>query len=100
MAIKSIDEIMQSVNNVLGESNSDDSLALIEDISDTLNDYETRTHSDIDWEQRYNENDAQWRQRYRERFFSGTNDDNDFGDDKDINEPEQKLTFESLFKEG
>lgn len=96
MAVKTIAEIMEQINAQLGESTDDSVLTLIEDVSDTLNDYETRVSDSTDWRQRYEENDAQWRQRYKDRFFSVNNNDED---EEDIEEPEEikPLTYDSLF---
>ena len=38
MAIKTKDELIQSLNAVLGDNASDEALALMEDVSDTLDD--------------------------------------------------------------
>lgn len=97
MAIRTRDEILSSVTARFGEDTSDETLALIEDITDTLTDLENKNNSEENWEQRYRENDAAWRKKYRDRFFSG-----DSGDDTD--EPEQakpnNYSYENLFKEG
>ena len=91
MAIKTREEIMESLNTVLGENPSDEGLALLGDVTDTLNDYETN-------KQTADEIDKKWRKKYRERFFNDNNGDDD--DDDDNNTVSDKpLTFESLFKE-
>ena len=99
MAIKTKDELIQSLNAVLGDNASDEALALMEDVSDTLDDSTAR--GTVDWEQKYRENDAAWRARYRDRFMN--NDDNNATPDIDpiINPaPAERPTFENLFKEG
>lgn len=89
--IKSKDEILQAITAAIG---SDDAgLTLIEDITDTLGDLETKAADVTNWESKYNELDQSWRQRYHDRFSEGT-------DAPPAPEPaETKLTFESLFKE-
>lgn len=99
MAIKTKDELIQSLNAVLGDNASDEALALMEDVSDTLDDNAAK--GAIDWEQKYRENDAAWRTRYRDRFMN--NADNNAQPDIDpiINPaPAERPTFENLFKEG
>lgn len=99
--IKSKDDILAQLKEVLGESSSNDnSIALIEDISDTLDDT-------TDWKQKYEENDKMWKKKYTDRFFSGTKvdtTDSNESDTSDLNEEEEEstteLTYESLFKEG
>lgn len=68
MAVRTRDELMEMVRNRIGEDNSDEALAMLEDMTDSLNDYEARINEAGDWRNKYEENDAAWRQRYRERF--------------------------------
>ena len=71
MAIRTREEILAGLRDIMGDDgNSDSGLALLDDISDTLSDYEKRTKDSTDWEQKYKENDETWRQRYHERFFN------------------------------
>lgn len=92
MAIRSIDELMTTVRARVGDDTSDEALAFVEDMSDTL----TSLSEGEDWRQRYEQNDAEWRQKYRDRFFNP-----DKPEPAPDPEPEvkEKLTFENLFKE-
>lgn len=98
MAVKSKDELLESLKQRFGEDNSDEALSFIEDVTDTFGDYETRLNEAGDWKTKYEENDAEWRQKYKDRFFSG---------DAGISEPlpetdvdETKITsYEQLFTE-
>lgn len=73
MAVRSSQEIMNSLKGIIGENNSDEALSLIEDVADTMRDYETRVGED--WKSKYEENDSMWRNKYKERFFSGNDPD-------------------------
>lgn len=96
--IKTKDEILNAIKERFGEDTSDETLSLIEDVSDTLDDYETRTNDSTDWKTKYEENDKTWRERYRDRFFSGETDDNDIEEPDDIDDDTpDKRTFEDLF---
>lgn len=96
MAILKKDEIMQSIRDRIGADTSDEALAFIENIEDTLNDYENKTKNDgVDWREKYEQNDAEWRKRYRERFFSGS----PVEEQEEPIETPKRLTFEQLFKE-
>lgn len=99
MAIKTKDELIQSLNDVLGDNASDEALALMEDLSDTMDDNAAK--GAVDWEQKYRENDAAWRARYRDRFMNNA-DNNDQPDVDTIitPAPAERPTFENLFKEG
>lgn len=99
MAIRTREEILNSVRGVIGESADDQTLELLDDITDTLTDLENRANNDGEnWEQRYRENDAEWRKKYRDRFFSGKTSED--AEDEPEHEPRKNYTFESLFKEG
>lgn len=101
MAVKTKEEILEAIKGKIGEDTSDETIALLEDISDTLNDYDTKTKDSTEWKTKYEENDKAWREKYTNRFFN--NDGNDDGESgNDI--PDELLgdtptTFESLFEE-
>ena len=96
--IKSKDEIISMISQQIGEDNSDEAISLLEDINDTLNDYETKTNDSTNWKQKYEDNDKEWRERYKERFMSGSSDEID---EDIIDEPtERKYTFDELFTKG
>lgn len=95
MAVKSREEIMGQLNQILGEKSDDDTLTFIGDLTDTISDYETRLGDTTNWKEKYETNDADWRKKYRERFFSGEGTEESEPDPPDN---DKKLTFESLFK--
>lgn len=74
MAVKTRDELLGYLNTLTSDSSDDSTLEIIQDFTDTLNNYETISQEN--WKQKYEENDAQWRKKYRDRFF-GKSDDND-----------------------
>ena len=95
MAVKSKEELLNQINSIVGE-NSDDAISLIEDISDTIDDYETKVTGDgVDWKTKYEENDRSWRDKYTSRFFDK--------EDDDINNPKspapKKYNYDDLFSE-
>lgn len=84
MSIRTKDEIMASVKAKFGEDTSDEAIALIEDISDTLD----ATKDGTDWKLKYEEleksSDAKlkeldnnWRTKYTSRFFDSECDEED-----------------------
>ena len=95
--IKTKEEIISAIKERIGEDTSDQSLALLEDVTDTLSDYETKVSDTTDWKTKYEENDASWRQKYRDRFMSGSSDEDDSSDDKEDEKPAPK-TFADLFE--
>ncbi len=100
MAVRTKEELLASLRANLTDETADDSIALIEDISDTLTDAETRANGDgINWEQKYRENDANWRKRYTERFYNTEVEGEPEGAQTGEQE-KRRLTYENLFKEG
>lgn len=95
--VKTTSEILEAIRTVIGDNNDDSSLTLIEDVTDTLNDFDNRTKDSTDWKNKYAELDKEWRKKYRDRFFSETNDNDDIDIDEDECKPKVR-TFESLFE--
>lgn len=98
MAVRTREEILESIRTRVGEATDDDTIAFIEDVTDTLTDLETKANgSGEDWEKKYRENDESWRKKYTERFFS-KDPEPDPDPDPDP-EPEPVKTYADLFKE-
>lgn len=97
MAVLSFDELIAKIKTKIGDDTSDESIELLEDVSDTFK----ANNDGEDWKTKYEENDKEWRKKYVERFSgsgSGVHDDDD-DDDDDDGDNEEKTTFEELFKE-
>lgn len=93
------EELIASLKTMLGDDSSDESLSLLEDVSDSMEvdaDVASLNQQIDDWKNKYETNDAQWRQKYRDRFY-GEVDESEEESMKDSFAP-KKLTFESLFK--
>lgn len=100
MAVRTKDELLELVKNRIGEDNSDEALAFIEDITDTFSDLEAKASTD--WKEMYDALNNEWRERYKARFFSAPVDvkEDDFVDDvNDVEEETKDLTFDALFEE-
>lgn len=100
MAVRKIEEILDSVKTKIGDATDDETISFIEDISDTLNDYETRVKENGDWKTKYDELDKNWRERYRDRFFNQERkEDEKVKEFKEMGEEanESPKTFEDLF---
>ena len=94
--IKTKEEILNSVKEILKDDTSDSALSLIEDLSDTLDN--AKPSDETDWKAKYEENDAQWRQRYRDRFFSKPAQEEEEPDDPVPEVTNEPKTFSDLFK--
>lgn len=100
MSVKSRDELLNALKVTIGDSTEESALSLLEDFTDTLNDYEEKNKDKTDWKSKYEENDNAWKKRYKERFFNDgdngdTGEDDDKPDDTNHNTPK---TFADLFK--
>lgn len=107
MAVVSKEELVQAIASVLGDTPDDTGLALLENLTDTISDCETKVVDTGDWENKYNELDTTWRKRYAERFMSSTDADHqtDGGEIKeeqieDVKKDGETLTFEELFEKS
>lgn len=84
MAIKTKDELLNSIKEILGDnSTTDNAISLLEDLSDTYDSLQPKEDEEekVDWEAKYNELDASWRKKYTDRFFQ-KNDDSEEQDDQ------------------
>lgn len=96
MAVKTRDEILEAVRSRIGDNTDDESIAFLEDITDTFTDLEEKTKGDgTDWKTKYEENDKEWRKRYTERFYSSEPETKE--PESKEPEPEKPKTFSDLF---
>lgn len=97
MAVRSREEITSQLSTIIGDSTSDEAIALLEDLSDTITDLEGRANGGgTNWKAECERIDREWREKYVNRFKSGGADDDTDLDPKP--EPNKALTFENLFK--
>ena len=87
MAKRTFAELVEKIKTYTGDRDDDETLSLMEDINDTLN-------NETDWQAKYNENDKAWRTKYKQRFENGTVDEQDEPDEQE----EKPITFDQLFK--
>ena len=99
MAIKTKEELLEAIRTRIGDDTSDETITFLEDVIDTLTDYEEKSKGDgEDWKAKYEENDKSWREKYRERFFSkDVEEKEDFEDEDD--EP-KSMSYDDLFEES
>lgn len=93
MAKLSKDELIEKVKKYVGDRTDDETIEIIEDISDSID------SSDADeWRQKFEENDKMWRDKYISRFLEKKEDELDTPTE---HEEEEKVynSFEDLFEE-
>ena len=90
--VRTKEELLSSIREAFGDNTDDNSLAVIEDISDTMDSFNDGT----DWKAEAERIDKEWRQKYHDRFFNPSPDKDE--DPLDAGEPEpKKYRFEDLF---
>lgn len=102
--VRTKDDIMNSLREVIGENSDDTVLGLLEDVEDTIGQFDgvedwkgKYESNNAEWENKYKELDSTWREKYRERFYGNVSDvDTDFAKEQ---EQTKKVSFEDLFKE-
>lgn len=100
MAVRDSKGIMDLLGKVLEGNTTDDALSLVEDVKDTLADFDTRASGMEDWKSKYEKNDKEWRERYKARFFDGETVVEKAGEEIGGEpEKEEPTTYEELFKE-
>lgn len=93
MAKLTKDELIEKVKKYVGDRTDDETIEIIEDISDSID------SSDADeWKQKYDENDKMWRDKYISRFLEKKEDDLDTPTEHEEEEKEYN-SFDDLFKE-
>jgi hypothetical protein len=95
------EELVSAVRNIFGEDSTDEQISFIENLSDTVSDFEERITTSGDWKTKYEENDANWRKRYTERFVNPntTREKIIEGQEEDIIDDGSPKSFAELFKE-
>lgn len=97
MAVKTSEEILESLRGRFGEEPTDADITMLEDITDTFTDFEEKISDTTNWKQKYEENDKSWRKKYSERFFSKDGGGNNNPVDPDEAEDKPMKTFDDLF---
>ena len=99
--VRSKEELIEEIRAVVGDDTSDNVIALIENVSDTMTELETSDGEE--WKQKFEENDKMWREKYISRFTEGTTEPSaeptePTTEPKEDDEEKEK-TFEDLFEE-
>ena len=96
--VKTKDEIMEEIRAYIGDRSDDQTIALIENISDTIDDY--AAHGDYD--EKLMAVEAEWRRKYIDRFMTGGEKKNDVEVEKTEDEEKDKaeeIKIDDLYTE-
>lgn len=109
MAIKNLDELRNTVADIIGDRADDTAIAFIEDFNDTLADLSAGVSSDeleavkselSETKAKYEALDSEWRERYKKRFFSTGEEQATYqAPSSELDAAPTPLTYDALFKE-
>lgn len=92
MAKLSKDELIEKVKKYVGDRTDDETIEIIEDITDSFD------SSDADeWKRKYEENDKMWRDKYVSRFFDKKEEDLETPTEHEEEEKEYN-SYDDLFE--
>lgn len=104
------EDFMNKLKERIGDDTSDESLKLLEDMTDTFNDLVKKAQgnkkTDEDWEKELKAKDEEWRKKYRDRFFSSDVTSESSKEDELIMPkeekptPEETISIDDLFENG
>lgn len=101
MAKRTREELMEKINKYIGDRTDEETLSLLEDISDSFNPEDA-----VNWEEKYNELAGRYKARFLEPSASGTLEPNNSSenetkvvDDTNGESDETEPDFEDVFKE-
>lgn len=92
MAKLSKDELIEKVKKYVGDRTDDETIEIIEDITDSID-----TSDADDWKRKYEENDKMWRDKYVSRFFDKKEEDLETSTEHEEEEKEYN-SYEDLFE--
>lgn len=92
MAKLSKDELIEKVKKYVGDRTDDETIEIIEDITDSID-----TSDADEWRQKYEENDKMWRDKYVSRFFDKKEEDLETPTEHEEEEKEYN-SYEDLFE--
>lgn len=96
MAIVSKEDLIKRLSEKFGDDNSDEVIQLTEDLSDTLNDFDSRINDAEDWKAKFEENDASWRKKYKDRFLDSSDNEEEIHEQSE--DENTIVTFNDLFE--
>lgn len=92
MSKLSKDELLEKVRAYVGDRTDDETIEIIEDISDSFD-----TSDADEWKQKYEDNDKMWRDKYVSRFYDKKEEELDTPTEHEEEEKEYS-SYEDLFE--
>lgn len=86
------EELLEKVRKYVGDRTDDETIEIIEDISDSVD-----THDSDEWKRKYEENDKMWRDKYISRFYEQKEEELETPNEHEEDEKEYS-SYEDLFE--
>lgn len=94
MSVLTKDEFLNTLKNRIGESNTDEDIKFLEDMTDTYEDLaKTKDTDNENWKEKYEQLDNQWKEKYKQRFFDTSTKD----ESKEQENSKEEITIDDLF---
>lgn len=96
MAMRTDSELLQAIGDALPDATTDEAIALLTDVRDTLSGNANSAQLERDYQQRIDELDSSWRKKFKETFYAPVDESRR---KKDEEKAKPKTRYEDLFKE-
>ena len=96
MSILNKEQLIEKIRTAVGDITTDSAISLLEDLNDTIDNYEEITKDTTNYKEKCEQIDKSWREKYTNRFYSAGDEGGDPGIRIDDNG--ENLTFDKLFK--
>ena len=102
------DELMSAVASIVGDRTDDEALAFVENVTDTFDtdasaELETANATIAELKQKLSNTDNEWRKKYRDRFYGGTDEEENPSNQPPTEEETmldaEDITIEDLFED-
>lgn len=97
MAKRTDSELLKAIGEALPDATTDEAIALLTDVRDTLSGNANSAQIEREYQQRIEELDSTWRKKFKETFYAPI-DESRGGKGEEKEKP--KTRYEDLFKEG
>lgn len=92
------EELLERIKTYTGDRTDDETISLIEDVTDTVEELSNRDVSSEEWKEKYKKLDEKWRTKYKERFFTTPVKVKE-EQIEDVKKDGEETSFEDLFDE-
>ena len=100
------EDFMDAISAIVGDRTDDEAIAFVENMTDTFDGFEDseKDKTIADLQKSLEETEQSWRKKYRDRFYSGTDEEENpsnqpLEEDKDEMIEAEEITIDDLFNE-